>query len=393
MYQRDGVFQDGGVDGESPVVRVEYATDTNGSNLTQWKVEHSGASYWQQYNGSLSGVGTAYFKMKNQSVYLRAVSENGQYSEWRKIELKYTISYDSNGGSTYNHKDYAIYGANINLPTTDLPTKTGYTFDGWTWDSSNLSLTLGGGVKVYGNATIKASWTPNKYRLTYNSNDGSGITDYSDSYYDSEWTVDKSFTRSGFELLGFADSSSATTATYKNGDKIKVTGNKTIYAVWKELPKVTLSYTGDASTTSSTKSLKATVTPTTYKKGVTWTSSDSTIASVSSSGTVTRKKEGTVTITATSNDDSRAKATATITIIKTGTKKCTGGAGYEDDGSEKNPETGGYKDYKKCKRCGYRFVCNRAGCPHEGNGKDKTCFNQIGEHKNYTTYTMTCTIP
>lgn len=64
----------------------------------------------------------------------------------------------------------------------------------------------------------------------------------------------------------------------------------------------------------STKQLSATVTPDGASKEVQWTSSSSTIASVSNSGLVTGKKAGQATITATSKADSNKKATATITV-------------------------------------------------------------------------------
>lgn len=51
-------------------------------------------------------------------------------------------------------------------------------------------------------------------------------------------------------------------------------------------------------------------------KGVSWSSSDSTVASVDNSGVVTAKKSGSVTITATSSKDSSQKGTATVTVNK-----------------------------------------------------------------------------
>lgn len=64
----------------------------------------------------------------------------------------------------------------------------------------------------------------------------------------------------------------------------------------------------------STKQLSATVTPDGASKEVQWTSSSTTVASVSASGLVTGKKAGQATITATSKADPNKKATATITV-------------------------------------------------------------------------------
>ena len=73
--------------------------------------------------------------------------------------------------------------------------------------------------------------------------------------------------------------------------------------------------------------LKATVTPSNaYNKGVTWKSSNTKVATVSSSGVVTTKKKmggKTVTITATAKDGSGKKATYKIYVMKGVVKKVT----------------------------------------------------------------------
>ncbi|GIN86972.1 hypothetical protein J6TS2_33580 [Heyndrickxia sporothermodurans] len=63
-----------------------------------------------------------------------------------------------------------------------------------------------------------------------------------------------------------------------------------------------------------TRNLSATVTPSTAKQTVTWSSSDTSLATVDSSGKVTAVKEGTVTITATSTENTNIKGTATVNV-------------------------------------------------------------------------------
>ncbi|MBQ8202516.1 MAG: Ig domain-containing protein [Clostridia bacterium] len=79
--------------------------------------------------------------------------------------------------------------------------------------------------------------------------------------------------------------------------------------------KISLNKTSVTLTLGTCYQLKATITPTnTTNKGVTWKSSNSSVASVSSSGMVTTKKAGTTTITATSKSNSKLKATCKITV-------------------------------------------------------------------------------
>lgn len=91
--------------------------------------------------------------------------------------------------------------------------------------------------------------------------------------------------------------------------------------VFKEITKITNISLSSAETITagSGKILTATLTPTnpTISK-LTWTSSDETVAVVSSSGIVTGIKAGTTTITATAKDGSGISATCTLTVNDTG---------------------------------------------------------------------------
>ena len=143
--------------------------------------------------------------------------------------ITYTITYNSNGGTTCSSKEVTAGSA---YGTLCIPTRSGYTFDGWYTSSS-------GGTKVTsstiatGNATIYAHWTeiiqtPTYYTITYNSNGGSSCsskTVSSGSIYGTLCTP----SRTGFNFDGWYTSSSGGT---KVTSSTIATGNATIYAHW-----------------------------------------------------------------------------------------------------------------------------------------------------------------
>lgn len=92
-----------------------------------------------------------------------------------------------------------------------------------------------------------------------------------------------------------------------------------------KVSKITITTTSNKIATGKKVTLKATVTPSNaYNKGVTWKSSNTKVATVSSSGVVTTKKKmggKTVTITATAKDGSGKKASYKIYIKKGIVKK------------------------------------------------------------------------
>ena len=96
-----------------------------------------------------------------------------------------------------------------------------------------------------------------------------------------------------------------------NSDIAKVS----ITAAPKLVTGITLNRISASIEKGKTLQLKATVTPdNATNKAVTWTSSNTKIATVSSTGKVTAKAAGTVTITCTAKDGSGKKATCKITV-------------------------------------------------------------------------------
>lgn len=86
--------------------------------------------------------------------------------------------------------------------------------------------------------------------------------------------------------------------------------------VKKHITGITLDYTSLTLYTGKTQQLKATVQPSNADvNSISWTSSNSNVATVSSSGVVEGIREGTATITASANDGSGVKATCKVTVV------------------------------------------------------------------------------
>ncbi len=105
------------------------------------------------------------------------------------------------------------------------------------------------------------------------------------------------------------------TCTAKDGSGVKATCKVTVKNPVVKVSKVALNKTSASLVKDDTLTLKATVTPTTAtNKAVTWKSSNTKVATVSSTGRVTAKAAGTVTITCTAKDGSGKTATCKITV-------------------------------------------------------------------------------
>lgn len=97
------------------------------------------------------------------------------HAEWKKkagySEKTFTITYNANGGKNAPTAQGGIDGETIYI-TRDEPTKTGYTFKGWSYfpgDSWQHGVDLKGGDKYDGGESLKlyAVWDPHVYTVEY----------------------------------------------------------------------------------------------------------------------------------------------------------------------------------------------------------------------------------
>lgn len=153
----------------------------------------------------------------------------------------YTITYNANGGTGAPASQTKSHGTALTLSSTK-PTRTGYTFLGWSTNKTATSATysVGSSFTTNANTTLYAVWKANTYNVKFNANGGNGTMNNQSFTYDTaEALTANSFAREGYTFLGWSKSSTATTATYKDKQSVKNLtttngGYVTLYAVWQK---------------------------------------------------------------------------------------------------------------------------------------------------------------
>ena len=144
----------------------------------------------------------------------------------------YTITFNSNDGTSVESQNVNA-GEKLTEPTP-APTKEGFTFDGW-YEDSTFSTKFNFNTPITDNMTLYAKWTENKYTLTFDANGGSGtmtpVTDLTGEYTlpANEFTAP-----SGKQFKGWSLTTDGAIVT-----KVDMTENRTVYAIWENIPVVT----------------------------------------------------------------------------------------------------------------------------------------------------------
>jgi len=140
----------------------------------------------------------------------------------------YTVSFNSNGGSSATDQTVTYAGAYGALPVT---TRTGYTFNGWyTAASEGTKVEPTTSVTMTADHTLYAQWTAATYTVSFNSNGGSSATDqtvtYAGAYGDLPVT-----TRTGYTFNGWYTAASEGTKVEPT-TSVTMTADHTLYAQW-----------------------------------------------------------------------------------------------------------------------------------------------------------------
>lgn len=147
----------------------------------------------------------------------------------------YSIKYNANGGSGVPGNQTKWKDQTLVLSSTK-PTRTGYTFLGWSTSSTATSATYSAGGNYTANAaaTLYAVWKAITYTVTYNANGGAGAPGNQTKTHGVALTLSSTKpTRTNYNFKGWATSASATTVAYSSGASYTANAAVTLYAVWE----------------------------------------------------------------------------------------------------------------------------------------------------------------
>ena len=140
-------------------------------------------------------------------------------AKWQ--EAKYTVTFDSNGGSGVASQTVAE-GGKVTKPSN--PTKAGYTFEEWLYNNQTFDFT----TPIIMNITLTARYKLNKYTVTFNSNGGSSVASQ-EVMGNSAVVKPTNPVRDGYVFVEWQLNGK----TYNFNDK--VTSNIELKATWKEI--------------------------------------------------------------------------------------------------------------------------------------------------------------
>ena len=184
--------------------------------------------------------------------------------------IKYTVSFDANGGDCGQTTGYATSAsAAVTLPT---PKRSGYILAGW-YTAASGGTRVGGAGDSYtpsANITLYAQWGK-PCTVTYNAN-GGNCDKASEKYTGTALTLPTA-TRDGYWFIGWYDAATGGNKVGDAGATFNPTNEITLYAHWQEQVEYTVTYnanSGTCGTQSATYQGTALTLPTASRTGYTF---------------------------------------------------------------------------------------------------------------------------
>lgn len=148
----------------------------------------------------------------------------------RYIANEYIVTYDANGGTLNESNKVVTF--NTKYGDLDVPTKVGYTFDGWFIDKSlTKKVDSNTVVSTSNNHILYAKWVANKYKVTFDANGGKNL-EINDKVvtYDEKYGLLPNVTKDGFNFVGWFTTKDEDSEQIKSDSIVKLTDDITVYA-------------------------------------------------------------------------------------------------------------------------------------------------------------------
>lgn len=171
------------------------------------------------------------FNNDNGDSATKTVSFNVSVPAW----TSYTVQYNANGGTGAPSSQTKWKDQALTLSTTK-PTRTGYTFLGWSTNANAAAATYSAGGSYTNNAaaTLYAIWKANTYAVKYDANGGTGAPSNQTKTHGVALTLSSvKPTRTNYNFLGWGVAANATIYVYSPGGTYTANQAITLYAVWE----------------------------------------------------------------------------------------------------------------------------------------------------------------
>ena len=259
-----------------------------GYTFTGWKVTSSnttGGTNWMNGNTYTAAQLNTY--LSNGNFYTSLFGNVTFTAQFTPNTIKLTLNKNGgSGGTDYVWYKYntATYYSNSSLSTTisaiTKPTRAGYTFKGYQGDGtsggnngenyiaySNPIIEFASDLHydIYKDATLKAVWEVNNYKVTYDANGGVGSMNSNTATYDANFITTKNgFSRTGYTFNGWNEKSDGTGTAWNLDSSGVYEANKywkwtyakniTLYAQWKA-NIYTVNFDANGGTTTASKTV------------------------------------------------------------------------------------------------------------------------------------------